>query len=225
MLDNNRKFNLEDAVLLEHASTVVSSLPLDIADFTQFNVTFGQQTIANLQTCIDAASTTKPDSVVKEELAQRTYLVNRNLDTCNEAYKTVLYFVRKVFKDDEGIKNQFGINGIEKAREDHGQMIVFMRSLTETVNQYQVDLIIGGMSEGFIASLPNLHQELLVANNNQAKFKEETARLTQDRVEKMNRLYDELLPISNAAQRIYADNPEQLTKYVLPDSSSEDLEQ
>jgi hypothetical protein len=221
MSENNRKFPFSDAELLEHAPTVVSFLPDDINDFSTFDSTFGQSTIDNLQGAITAAEGTKTDDVIIDEQAAFTKTVDQKMDACKSAYKTVSYFVQKVYKNNKAIRNQFGLNDYKKVRNNHAKMIVFMRSLAETTNKYLAELIAGGMNENVATSLPTLKQELFDANNNQEMFKKQRGKFTQERVEKMNLLYDELLPISNAARIIYANNPAQLAKYVLPSSSTE----
>lgn len=222
MSDKKRKFNLDDARLLERASTEVSFLGEDIGDFTAFDNTFGQSTIDDLQATITAASATKRDDVVIDEQAELTTTVDENMEACKNAYKTVSYFVRKVFKNKKDIQNQFGLNDYKKVRNNHAKMIVFMRSLADTASKYQAELVAGGVNESVITSLPTLAQALFDANNNQEIFKKQRGTFTQDRIEKLNLVYDQLIPISNAARIIYADNPAQLAKYVLPNPSSTD---
>ncbi len=79
-----------------------------------------------------------------------------------------------------------------------------------------------------IDSLPTLQQKLFEANNNQEMFKKERGKVTRERVEKINILYDHLKTISDIARIIYADNPAQLEKYLFPTpksstNSSDDL--
>ena len=225
MSEIKRKFPYADPVLFEHASTVVSFLPTDIGDFTTYDSTFGQPVIDNLQASITTAEATKSDDVIIDELAELTGIVEQNMENCKEVYKTVAYFARKVYKNNKAIQNQFGLNDYKKAYNNQAKMIVFMRSLADTTAKYQADLIAGGMNENVVTSLPTIQQGLFEANNNQEMFKKQRGKFTQDRVEKMNLLYDQLLPISNAAREIYASDPAQLAKYVLPDRPSSDDEE
>lgn len=216
MSANNRKFNIDDAKLFEHASTVVSFLSEDINDFAIFDSTFGQSTIDTLQLALTSAVATKPDSVIKSEQAELTDAVKEKMKACKGGYKTVAYFVRKVFKDNMAVEKEFGLGEYKKIRGNQGRMIMFIRSLADTARNYQAELITGGMSKNVVDSLPALHQELFDAKNSRDIFRKQRGKLTRERVKKLNLLYDKLLPISNAARIIYAQNPAQQNKYTLP---------
>ena len=222
MKNKTRKFSCSDSKLLEFASTVASFLPDDIADFTAFDSTFGQPTIDGLQAALTDAGATKPDNVVIDEMAELTNTVTQKMEDCREGYRTVAYFVDKVFKNKKDIQKQFGLKDFRKSRKSPARMIVFMRSLAETTIKYLEDLIAGGMNENEAILLPTLHQKLFDAKNNQEIYKKQRGKFTQERIEKLNLLFGELTPISKAARKVYADNPAQLAKYVLPGPGTKD---
>ncbi len=220
MSENNRKFTIPDPTLLEHASRVKTTLSDDLDDFHAFDRTIDKETVKDLDSAIEKVNNIKTDDVVIDEMTELTDMVNLAMGNCNSAFKTVAFFARKVFKDNKAVQNQLGLNDIAKARNKHAQMIVFMNSLAKVAAKYKDELVKGGMNGSVVDSLPGLHQELLNANNNQEVFKKERGIITQERVNSLNKLYDLLLPISDIARIIYADNPAQLAKYTMPSPPS-----
>jgi hypothetical protein len=215
-----RKYTFEDSLLLETASRIASSLPEDIRDFQNFDSTMGQHSIDNILASLDDVFTIKTDQVVIDEMAELTGKVNQKMAECNTAYRTVAHFVRKVFKDQKAVQNQFGLNDIDEARNNHPKMIVFMKSLADVAAKYKDKLIEGGINPSVIDSLSILQNELYEANNEQELFKKERGKITQERITRLNQLYNQLRPINDIARIIYADNPAQLAKYTLPTPKS-----
>lgn len=116
MSKNDREFNISDAVLLEHADTIAATLPDDMPEFTAFDSTITVEFIPQLQGVIADAKDFPTDDVLIDEMAEQTLRVEQVLNLCYEDYKTIAYFVRKAFADNPAIRNQFGLNDIEKAR-------------------------------------------------------------------------------------------------------------
>ena len=216
MSQNYRKYTIIDARLLEHGSLVEASLAEDLNDFFSFDSTINKGFIGRLHDAIEACYQIKPDHVVKYELAQLTGKVNRKMEACNNAYDTISYFVKKVFKDNLSVQSQFGLNGPGKPGNNHSRMIIFMGSLAKTAAIYRDRLVEGGINPEVINALPKLQEELYEAKNNQEMFKKERGKITYERVKRMNALYDMLKAISDISRIIYADNPARLKKYLIP---------
>ncbi len=213
---NNRKFNISDGRLIEYGNSVVSFLPEDIEDFKSFDSTFGSPFVNQLKTGIDAVNQIKSDDVAIDEQTQLTDHVRESMEKCNEAFKTVAFFARRAFDGNESIKNQLGFNDIAEARGNQRKMIEFMGSLAKTAAKYKDQLIEAGINPQVIDSLPELHRELTEANNEQEMYKKERPSLTYERVDRLNKVYDMLLYVSDMAKIIYADNPAKLNKYKMP---------
>jgi len=213
---NNRKFNITDGRLIEHGNSVVSFLPDDLEKFKAFDNTFGHPFIDQLKAGIDAVNQIKSDDVAIDEQTQLTDRVRESMEKCNEAFKTLAFFARKALDGNESIQNQLGFNDIAEARGNQRKMIEFMGSLAKTAAKYKDQLTEAGMNPQVIDSLPELHQELTEANNEQEMYKKERPSLTYERVERLNKVYDMLLYVSDMAKIIYADNPAQLNKYKMP---------
>lgn len=216
----HRKSPLPDARLYEHGSKVALSLEDDLADFSAFDSTIDRGFIDTLQGDLEGVREIKKDDVMVDELTQLTDEVYRKMAACNKGYKTVAYFVRYTFDGDKSIQNEFGLNDIKEARNNQPKMLFFMDSLAKTAAKYKDELVKGGMNPDTIDALPQLGEELHEANQIQEKFKDEREELTQERVQRVNALYDPLARISDIAKIIYADDPAKLNKYLMPTPDS-----
>lgn len=216
MAEKTRQYTISDAVLLEHADTVKASISDDISNFTAFDSTIPAEYADQIGTAIDAVLAVKSDQVIIDEQVELTQNLNDAMGACTNAFRTIAFFVRKVFDGNTAIQNQFGFNDIHKVRNNQAKMILFMDSLVETAQKYQNDLVAAGCNEAVITSLAEKAAALRTANTEQEKFKKDRGLYTQERVEKLNELYKMLVPVSEIAQIIFADDPARLERYLLP---------
>lgn len=211
-----RLFNLPHATLLQHAEVVAKNYPGDVDVFAAFDSTFSVEYGARLLTSLDAARAVKSDQVVIDEMAQHTKLVNEAMKDCLDAYKSLAYFVKKAFKDEKHIQDQFGFNDLNKLRGSQPKMIVFMENHAGTAIRYKAELVAAGCSEELIDSLPEKAKALKIAEREQESFKHERASISADRTAKMNALYEPLKALHNAAQIIFEDQDAKKAIYSLP---------
>jgi hypothetical protein len=217
---NDRLFKMPEAHLLQHAEMVASMYPTDVVDFSAFDSTFTIDYAATIKNSINAVTALKSDQVVIDQMAEHTQHVLDAMGTCNSDYKTVAYFVRKAFKNNKAVQNQFGFNDIEKARSSQPKMILFMEEHAGTAAEHKVDLIAQGCNALLIDKLIVDAQNLKEANTKQEKFKKERGVITQDRVNLLNKVYLLVKPLSEIAQIIYNDDAARLAKYSLPKPKS-----
>ena len=95
-------------------------------------------------------------------------------------------------------------------------MLLFLKSLITVSGTYRDKLLEGGCNSSVIDGLPAQFRELDTRLIDQQTFMDERGVITQERVEKLNALYDLLSPISSIAHIIYDDNEAQLAKYAMP---------
>lgn len=220
MPKNDRDYNISDAELIEHTETIVATLLSDMPAFTAFDSTLTVDYITMLQDSVTSVKAFPSDDVMIDEMAEKTLLVENAFNACYNDYKTIAYFVRKVFADNPAIQNQFGINDIEKARKSQPKMVLFMESLAETSAKYATELTEAGCKQELIAGLGAKAAALNTANIAQEKFKNDRAINTQDRVVALNQMYQLLQPLHNAAAIIYRDDPARYSIYTMPQTSA-----
>ncbi|TRX65911.1 hypothetical protein [Carboxylicivirga sp. M1479] len=216
MSKNDRLFNVPDATLQQHGTSVATVLPNDLEKFKFFDSTFLDSYPDTIKAAIEEVKAIKTDMVIIDEMTEKTQAVYDSAAACNRAYRTITFFVLKAFSDNKAVQNQFGANDIGKLRKDNTRLVVFMGDLIKVVNKYRVELITAGCSEVVIDSLQQLHTKLSEAKTAQELFKKERGLITQDRVKKLNDLYELLVPISEMAQIIFADDEARMARYLLP---------
>jgi len=216
MNDFNRKFKLGDAVFMEYAFRVSRTLPNDISDFSAFDTTMGEHTIAEISDGIEIVNNIKTDNIVIDELAEHTARVESIMEQCRLSYNHIMYFVKKAFPGNKPIHNQFGANDYLKSRKNHEKMIFFMQAMDKMVVKYRRELIQAGCTPFSIDKVNVLSNELANTNSDQESFKKEKGIVTFDRIDALNALYKLLLPIGEIARIIYADNPAKQDVYTLP---------
>lgn len=216
----NRTFNISDAQMLEHADVIAATLPDDMPEFTAFDPTFTDEYVTRLQQTIDDAKALPTDAVLIDEMAEQTLLVEKAMDDCYEDYKLLAYFARKAFKSNQAIRNQFGMNDIDKVRKNQPKMVVFMESLSQAAARYSGQLVQSGCSQELISGLAAKAAALHDANIAQEKFKTERALQTQNRILLFNKINEMLQPLHDAAGIMYKDNPPKLKVYTMPKKAS-----
>ncbi|WP_127342932.1 hypothetical protein [Ancylomarina longa] len=228
MSNNDRLFKIPEAVLLEYAEVVAELYPANAEEFIAFDSTFTAEYGNAIKESIAAVKTQKSDQIVMNEMAECTQKVLDAMSDCNHAYKSISYFVRKAFKDNEAVQNQFGFRDLHKVRNSQAKLIYFMEEHAEITAEYKNELLAEGCNAMLIDSLFQKAERLKTANIEQEKFKKERGVLTQDRSQLLNKVYGLVKPLSDVARIIFSDDEAQLAKYSLPkpkssQNSSDDL--
>lgn len=217
---NERLFKFPEAKLLEYAQVVATMYPKDAASFMAFDSSFTAEYGDAIMDSIMAVKALKSDQVAIDEMVELTQLVLDAMADCNQSYKTIAYFVRKAFKNNKAVQNQFGFNDIEKVRRSQPKMVLFMEQHAGTSTKYKAELIAQGCQEVTIDKLLSKAQALLAANVKQEEYKKERGVLTQDRTELLNEVYKLTKPVSDVAQIVYSEDPARLAKYDMPKPKS-----
>lgn len=216
MVFKNRLFNIPDANLIEFGEMVAEKLPEDIEELHNFDRTITEAYPASIRSAINEVKSIPTDQVIIDEMAALTKNVNDALAACNKCYRTISFFVRKAFPHNQSIQNQFGLNDIANVRYNDSKMILFFNDVAKVVNKYRTELVEAGCNDSVLESLDEIGNNLKNANTKQELFKKERGVITSQRVEKLNQLYNLLVPISQISQIIFSDDQARLASYVLP---------
>jgi len=104
-------------------------LATDAADFVAFDSTFTVEYGTTINNAVSAVTALKSDQEIIDPVAELTQGVLDAMGTCNTNYKTVAYFVRKAFKDNKAVQNQFGFKDIEKVRKSQPKMVLLWKNM------------------------------------------------------------------------------------------------
>lgn len=206
--------------MLESAEVIAASLSDDIGDFTAFDSTMTPDYVTTVQGAVGRVKEIKPDAVIIDEMSEWTQKVDAAMKKCSDAYNNVAYFIRKAYNGNTAVQNQFGLNDYMKVRDSQAKMVLFMETLGDMGTAHHDELVAVGCSEDVITTVSEVATELRESNIGQEKFKKERGVLTQERVKRLNEVYQLLVPLSEAAQIIYRDDPARLSKYTLTSTSS-----
>jgi hypothetical protein len=217
---NDRQFKVPEAILLQHAEVVAKMFPTDSADFVAFDATISAEYGNTIKNSINAVIELKSDQIIIDEMAEYTQHVLNAMSDCNLSYKTIAYFVRKAFKKDTAVQNQFGFNDIEMVRKSQPKLVLFMEQHAGTATKYKDHLVSAGCNEEIINQLLTNAEELKAANAAQEEFKKERGVITQERVKRLNHVYELVKPLNDIAQIIYSEDPARMAKYTLPKPKS-----
>ncbi|MBE0649950.1 MAG: hypothetical protein IH595_03815 [Bacteroidales bacterium] len=215
-MKEKRNFHVSDARYLEHTEVLIATMPEDLANFTAFDPIITGEYVTQVQQAIDNAKTIPPDEVVIDQLAEQTLYVDKAFEDCYNDYKTLSYYIKKAFKSNLPVQNQFGLNDIVKARKSQPKMVVFMQTLADIASKYTGELTEAGCPAELITGLPEKATTLHNANLAQEKFKNERAYHTQQRILLLNKVAELLRPVYDVAAIIYAGNQQKLNIYKPP---------
>ncbi len=211
-----RNYQLADAVMIEAAKTTHGFLNEDLQDFNNFNPLFEQGYADDWLADINTAESVTKDDVVIDQMAGLSAAVEAAMKKCRDKFNTLKFFIEKAFPTGLAIWNEFGYNNYERARQTQSAMIQFMVGLHAVATKYKVQLIAVHFTQAMIDEILTFKNELDTANLNQELFKAGRPALTQDRIIKLNQVWDILVEVGKAGKIVYSNNHAKYNRYLLP---------
>jgi hypothetical protein len=216
---SNTNYSLADIVSLGRLKQ--GFLAADIADFAAFDPSFSPTYISAFVAAIDAAEAFPDDETIVDIMTGFTIVRDTKWAECKKAYQKMKFFIEKAFPINIAVQNEFGFNDYYESSKTVEKMIRFMYKLYQTAMKYSVQLTQANVTATDIAALLTLHDELKEADYKQEEYKNERQKLTQRRGELVEDLYKNYISyICKAGKIIYADNPAQYARYLLPARST-----
>lgn len=212
---SNINYSLADIVSLGRLKQ--GFLSVDIADFSLFDPSFSQSYITDFIAAIDAVEAFPDDETIVDIMTGFTIIRDDKWSECKKTYQKLKFFIEKAFPTNIAIQNEFGFNDYYDASKTVEKMIRFMYKLYQTATKYAAQLTQANVTAMDIATLKTLHDELKEADYKQEEYKNERQKLTQRRGELIEELYRNYIStVCKAGKIIYADNPAQYNRYLLP---------
>lgn len=212
---SNTNYSLADIVSLGRLKQ--GFLTADIADFSAFDPSFSATYISAFVAAIDAAEAFPDDETVVDIMTGFTIVRDTKWAECKKAYQRLKFFIEKAFPTNIAVQNEFGFNDYYESSKTVEKMVRFMYKLYQTAMKYSVQLTQANVSATDITALLTLHDELKEADYKQEEYKNERQKHTQKRGELVEDLYKNYISyVCKAGKIIYADNPAQYARYLLP---------
>lgn len=212
---SNTNYSLADIVSLGRLKQ--GFLTADIVDFSTFDPSFSAMYLTSFGAAIDAAEAFPDDETVVDIMTGFTIARDAKWAECKKAYQKLKFFIEKAFPTNIAVQNEFGFNDYYESSKTVEKMVRFMYKLYQTAMKYSVQLTQANVSATDISGLLTLHDGLKEADYKQEEYKNERQKLTQKRGELVEDLYKNYISyVCKAGKIIYADNPAQYSRYLLP---------
>ena len=121
------------------------------------------------------------------------------------------------------MQRQFGIGRFTKVAKSQTGMIEFMFELAETTTQYKKQLTAVGIEKDLLNKIAQQPQLLQAANQAQEQNKGNRTVDTEERINRLNQLFDHLRDFNNAAEYVFMSQPAKRDNYRPPSTSSQSV--
>ncbi len=216
-----RFFNIGDAYMLEFSKTMRLFFIEDQADFAAEDTNFASPYETNTwQAAIDAAENEPTDEQRLDQLSQLTETVYNEMDLCRENFQDSKRYIKKAFPNNITIWNEFGFDDYRFIKDKQPEMIQFMKRFHSTAVKYsaQLDTPIVNFTAVKIAEIDTRKQALDNANNVQEKFKKDIPTYTQQRIQKLNAVWEITTDVGGVGKSLYSHDYAKYQHYLLPAS-------
>jgi len=207
---------ISDAEMTQFSHTIHSIFIPDKALFIAFDPDFADPFAANWLLAIEAAEALRSDETVGDQLRQLTDTVEEKMELGRHKFQSAKFFIQKTFPGNFAVRNEFGYDDYDRARQVQMKMIGFLENFHRVAEKYQLKLIAKNYTQPMIDEIAMLRDQLRDANNAQEAFRAGRAVLTQDRVITLNACWDETLKVCTAGKIIFHDNKAKRDQFLLP---------
>lgn len=215
--DKIRLFNKPDELMLEQAQTMYDNFVAEKANFIANVPVFEDPFAENFQAIIREAEALPLDNEIIAEAAIYTEQLEITMEEARKAYMKLIYYVKLAFPDSNAILDVFGHNKYEKERKSQTGMLNLLEQAHRKAedSKYKNSLISNGFTQEMIDGLQTIYQNIREQNRMQEDALNERPLKTQQRVEKLNKVWEFMEKISEATKIIYMDNPTKQEQYLL----------
>jgi len=215
MLTRNYKFS--DGFLKQKADDIIGSVQRDIAQFATRGVTAA--TITALQSSIVSFDNTQTDEELQGALSGATDAKNVLASNLKTAIRTVRTMAENKLGTSHALYRAYGFDGMDEMRDEElyrlGKRMV--REATVQLSQLASE----GLTTAMITSLNTLNTNFDNAIDAQEGAVKNRDIKTQERIEKGNAVYKEIVRLCNTGKDIFSTTDEaKYNDYVIYDTPS-----
>ena len=219
----NRNFKFSDEILLQYGSTTVGYLATDLPLFQAFDKDLNKAKADALTALMETALREGGDDHKVAQLGEKTELVLAEYQNSKALFSQLRYWVVKAFPSQKAVQRQFGVGRFHKSAKSQPSMIEFMYEVAETTAQYKKELIAVGIDKALLNKIAKQPQLLQAANQAQEQNKGNRTVDTEERVKRLNQLFDHLRDYNNAAEYVFMSHPAKRDNYRPPSTSNQSV--
>lgn len=215
-----RKSTINDDALITLAGVIRSHYIKYKMFFTSFDsVNYTE----NYEDTVLAASTTEAKGVLSDDFfvqgqAKETNdMINATSDL-HRALGVLHYYVKIRFGENKAILREILLPKKGKKYRNADFLIGYTKDTLVKVEKYKVELVQAGLTDAIIENIENASNVLDNQRREQVEVIHSRSVTTNDRIEKINKLWKELKKLEAAARIVFFNNPEIRDLFELPKS-------
>jgi len=216
-IEEKRLFNVADSLMIEAAKDKKGFLIEDKTRFENFDPSFSASFLEEYNNKISLAEAAPDDEAVNGMTVSHTTIVEEKMKLNRDKFQAAKYFIDKAFPGDLGKQIEFGYRDYDKVRNGQDKMVLLMKGLFITCQKYKAKLNEVNFNDENIALIQQSAVELDEANQAQNQFNKNRPTLTQDRIKKVNAVWEAMGKICSAGKIIFASDYAKLQRYNLPE--------
>ena len=228
-MSNLRYFNGTDANFVVTSGQTIDLIQEKHSEFEAFSMHFTAERLQELIDLYDQIISIPSDNVFIDIQAKATNDVKIEHDKSCKFFQHSKFDIEMAFPNDKLVWNQFGFNDYEKARKSPRNMFMFLSDFDTMAVRYKDILTANGWTEENFANVLDHQNNLKAAMNSQNDSMIERRRATEDRVGKLNTVYEKMGTYFKPAQIIFEADEELLKRFRFPapnpSSKSNDTEE
>ena len=212
-----KKFNKSYDDVLVQAYVFHTNFVANKADFIAFSSIFADPYGADFLDLIQDADEMPTFEDDQNEQAMFTLLVEETMEKARNLFKKLTFTIDIGWPKNELVQRAFRVQLYESSRQVPQRMINLLQNayLKATSVAYNADLIANGFSAADITMIDTLSNELTTRTNDQQNYLDDTFLRTENRTEAFNKVWDEMVKISNASKMIFKDSPARIEVFLL----------
>lgn len=179
---------------------------------------------------ISEANATMSDAFIVKTQAKETADVEKAKMALLRLLKILRLIVKDRFDNKTEVLNEFLLANLSTIAQNADSLIAFTKDALVRVDKYKTELMESGLDDTLLTNINNALEDLDSQRREQVEVIRSRPGITQDRINKMNALWKELVKLNESAEVIFEENPEVRVLFDLPKapksgSSTEEEEQ
>ncbi len=221
-----RIFNQKDDDVVVHSSLVLEYFKEHELRFRDLSSTkYSPEFTEYFTDTLDSAESTLSDMFIRAAQVRETSELGVIKDDLVKTLNKLEFYVDEAFESDPLTANEFYLANVRDYSHHVQTFIGYTQDLLVTVISYKEKLMAVDMKPDMIANISNLLEALKKQHHEQRSAIHRRARATQDRILKMNKLWEVLVKIKEGAKYVFENEPELRKLFDLPKSrlASDDI--
>jgi len=215
-MNYSRLYACSDAVFMNWVRQSIHLINEEKYRFTSFSVFFTPERLQEVNVLYWEANQIPSDKVYLDIQAQATENINACVIECAKFYQACKFDIENVFPNQKHIWNQFGFNDYEAARKSARAMFMFYSDFILMASLHKEAMTEATWTEETYTKITALKDQLKASMDQQTKSRIDRGRAADERVVRLNTIYEKLSKYMKAAKIIYANIPEMLRWFKFP---------